>query len=151
MNPSSVTISARGNVPSVLTAKSTAGTSSALAKPFPEKVRWLTGGGTTVLAALLWIGLPTRRRWSVIRSSCSSLCLEGQSDVVEAAALCRAVPVLLLREALQEITYGLRQCKNNYFSQCYGHRPIALLAGCYFLAIFCRTSSSRSWAAFSGI
>jgi hypothetical protein len=61
LSPASVTIKSGGNATTVLTVKTTASTTSALAQPWGMKLPWLGGGGTA-LAVLLMFGIPSRRR-----------------------------------------------------------------------------------------
>lgn len=61
LSPASVTITSGGSATTVLTVKTTASTTSALASPSGMKLPWLGGGGTA-LAVLLMFGIPSRRR-----------------------------------------------------------------------------------------
>jgi hypothetical protein len=61
LSPASVTITSGGSATTVLTVKTTASTTSALASPSGMKLPWLGGGGAA-LAALLMFGIPSRRR-----------------------------------------------------------------------------------------
>jgi len=61
LSPASVIIKSGGNATTVLTVKTTASTTSAMAQPSGVKLPWLGGGGTA-LAILLMFGIPSRRR-----------------------------------------------------------------------------------------
>jgi sugar lactone lactonase YvrE len=61
MSPTSVTLTSGGSGTSTLTVGTTAASTTALLHPFSAPLRWLSGGGAT-LAALLLFGIPARRR-----------------------------------------------------------------------------------------
>jgi probable HAF family extracellular repeat protein len=61
LNPASVTLASGGSGTSTLTVNTTAASTSALARPASQHL-WKLGGRGAVLAALLLIGIPLRRR-----------------------------------------------------------------------------------------
>jgi xanthine/CO dehydrogenase XdhC/CoxF family maturation factor len=64
LNPASVTLASGGNGTSTLTVKTTAASTTALARP-TEQHFWKLGSGGAALAALLLFGIPfRRRRWT---------------------------------------------------------------------------------------
>lgn len=60
LNPTSIAITASGNGTAMMTVKTTAATNSALA--VPNSLRLLGVGSGMILAGLLWLGIPARRR-----------------------------------------------------------------------------------------
>jgi hypothetical protein len=63
MNPVSVTLASGGSGTSTLTVKTTAASTTAVARPNDQHL-WKLGGGSAVLAAMLLFGIPSRhRRW----------------------------------------------------------------------------------------
>jgi hypothetical protein len=61
LNPTSIAITAGGSATAMMTVKTTAASNSAQAAP--NSLRLLgVGGGGTILAGLLWLGIPARRR-----------------------------------------------------------------------------------------
>jgi peptidoglycan/LPS O-acetylase OafA/YrhL len=64
LNPASVTLASGGNGTSTLTVKTTAASTTALARPTDQHF-WKLGSGGAALAALLLFGIPfRRRRWT---------------------------------------------------------------------------------------
>jgi hypothetical protein len=61
LNPASVTLASGGNGTSTLTVKTTAASTTALARPTDQHF-WKLGSGGAALAALLLFGIPFRRR-----------------------------------------------------------------------------------------
>jgi hypothetical protein len=61
LNPASVTLASNGSGTSTLTVETTASSTSAQTRPFGQNL-WRIGGGGVALAALLMVGIPSRRR-----------------------------------------------------------------------------------------